>query len=121
MSETRNRDGRGRLLPGPATDYSRYARGDRDQAARDAKAAHERDRAVAPASSIIYTAQLTVRAGTKLTAEHAAMLQARIAELGITEAEYVRDLILTDLDVTDTTRRAAPRRPARGQREEQGR
>ena len=121
MSETRNRDGRGRLLPGPATDYSRYARGDRDQAARDAKAAHERDRAARGRSVVAHADKLTVRKSTKLTEGHAALVEARLAELGITEAEYVRDLILTDLDVTDTTRRSAPRRPARGQREEQGR
>ena len=48
MSDSQPRGQRGRFGPtGEATDYSRYVMGDGDQAARDAKAERERERAAA--------------------------------------------------------------------------
>ena len=112
MSETRKRDERGRLLPGPVTDYSRYARGDRDPGARAANTQRKAGNRT-PAVSIPDEDKRTERVVTRLTGEHGALFKAKVAEAGITEADYLRDLILQDLGVTDTARRPAPRQPKR--------
>jgi len=145
MNDTRPRGQGGKWTPAQATDLSRYAKGDRDQAARDAKAAYEReqraqassydieavqrywrgdrDQAARDANTAYRRRQRThagedtrqIRAGTSLSEQEASVLRARLGELGIYEAEYVRDLILEDLGIQDTARRPAPKRPRRRQ------
>ena len=107
MSETRK-----------PTDYSRYAMGDRDPAARAAKAAHEREER-AKASGAAGRGRLAaedvreVRAGTVLSERESATLKVRLAELGVSQADYFRDLMYKDLGIEDTARRPAARRANR--------
>ena len=112
MSDSQPRGQRGRF--GPAdnpSDYDRYAMGDRDPAARAAKAQYERDRRAAASAGRDTTEDgPVIRVGTQFRGQEATALQGRLTELDVTQSEYVRDLILADLGIEDTRRRPAPRR-----------
>ena len=110
--EPRQRDQRGRLLPGNATDYSRYAMGDRDPAARAAKTADQQRRraaarqaaGTAPAGEPL-DVRLNVTLGphdkpvaVRLTHGEAGHLDGQPGS----RAGYVRDLLRRDHGITDT-------------------
>ena len=128
MSEARKRDGRGRLLPADnPDDYTRYVMGDRDKAALAAKAKRGReDRAKASEAAghgrVTAEDVWKVRVGTTVSERAAAILTERLAELGVSQADYFRDLMYKDLRIEDTARRPAARRANRTtgkQREEE--
>ena len=119
MSDSQPRGQRGRFGPAvKATDYDRYAMGDRDPAARAAKAAHERERrAAASAGRDTPEDGPVIRVGTQFRGQEATALQRRLTELDVTQPEYVRGLILADLGIQDTARR---RRNYSGRQREEG-
>ena len=97
------------------SDYNRYAAGDRDQAARDAKAAHERERRAlasraagrgTPADEDKRTVSVTIR----LSAREAAELDKQAGT--DTRSAFTRDVLLAELGVEDTARRPTRRRRA---------
>jgi len=77
-------------------DYRRYTQGKRDRRATAANAGQD---------------VRSIRAGTQLSERESAALIARLAELGVSGAEYIRGLILEDLGIQDTARRPAPKQP----------
>ena len=119
MSGTRKRDGRGRLLPADnPDDYTRYVMGDRDPAAMAAKAKRGReDRAraseAAGRSQVAAEDVWKIRVGTTVSERAAAILTERLAELGVSQSDYFRDLMYKDLGIEDTARRPAARRANR--------
>lgn len=119
MTEARKRDGRGRLLPADnPDDYTRYVMGDRDEAALAAKAKRGReDRAraseAAGRSRVTAGNARGIRAGTSLSERESAALNQRLDELGVSQADYFRDLMYEDLGIKDTARRPAQRRANR--------
>ena len=128
MTEARKRDGQGRLLPADnPDDYTRYVMGDRDKAALAAKAKRGREdraRASEAAGRSRVTAEdvWKVRVGTTVSERAAAILTERLTELGVTQADYFRDLMYKDLGIEDTARRPATRRANRttGKQREDG-
>ena len=128
MTEARKRDGRGRLLPADnPDDYTRYVMGDRDEAALAAKAKRGReDRAraseAAGRSRVTAGNARGIRAGTSLSERESAALKERLAKLGVSESQFIRDLVLGALGIEDTARRPAARRANRatGKQREEG-
>ena len=119
MSEARKRDGHGRLLRADnPDDYTRYVMGDGDPAALAAKAKRGREdraRASEAAGRSKVTAEdvWKVRVGTTVSERAAAILGQQLSELGVSQADYFRDLMYKDLGIEDTARRPAARRANR--------
>lgn len=123
MDETgnRERDQRGLYLPNPEIDdYDRYAMGDRDPAARAAKAAYRRgERATAsqaagrgtPADEDKRTVTVTVR----LSGREAAELDRHLGD--DTRSGFTRDVLLSALGIEDAARRPTRRRRNRGEQD----